>query len=204
MDENLEFRTMIQYFMYLVLFIHSIVWCNQLYETNKCNLSQKDQSDLENDSCDLDLFFYQKEPYSTFDQISNNFINLPSKSLHIIHLYFSSIPGYLDLDPSLTRLKLNSESEYCKPIGEFEWKSTTNRKQELGLICDPIRLMHTCRILIFISNKKKSKVQCLCIEILTSNGVKDVTAYYSTFEMKKVNKNLLNTKWILTKQGDIT
>ena len=63
MDENLEFRTMIQYFMYLVLFIHSIVWCNQLYETNKCNLSQKDQSDLENDSCDLDLFFYQKEPY---------------------------------------------------------------------------------------------------------------------------------------------
>lgn len=33
-----------------------------------------------------------------------------------------------------------------------------------------------------------------CIEILTSNGVMDVTAYYSTFEMKKVNKNLLNTK----------
>ena len=56
MNENLEFWTMIQYFMYLELFIHSIVCCNQLYETNKCNLSQKDQSDLENDSCDLDLF----------------------------------------------------------------------------------------------------------------------------------------------------
>ena len=188
MDENLEFWTMIQYFMYLVLFIHSIVWCNQLYETNKCNLSQKDQSDLENDSCDLDLFFYQKEPYSTFDQISNNFINLPSKSLHIIHLYFSSIPGYLDLDPSLTRLKLNSESEYCKPIGEFEWKSRTNKKQDLGLVCVPIRLMHTCRIIIFISNKKNQKFNAFALKFSHQMGSKMLLLIIQHLRWKRLTR----------------
>ena len=48
---------------------------------------------------------------------------------------------------------------------------------------------------IYFKQNKNQKFNASGIEILTSNGVKDVTAYYSTFEMIKVNKNML--KWVM-------
>lgn len=48
---------------------------------------------------------------------------------------------------------------------------------------------------IYFKQNKNQKFNASGIEILTSNGVKDVTAYYSTYEMIKVNKSMLNTIW---------